>query len=106
MRASTIRVSIIAVTLFSFSCSRSPESLPAVDYSVPQEAGDNISVLSLSETGLDVENLEVLTELISVDSFPNIHSVLISKGNKLVFEKYFGGKDEIVGRNFGYMNHN
>ena len=106
MRASIILLSIITVTLLSFSCNSTPESLPAVGYSVPQETEDNISIGAASEAGLDVEKLETLTQLILANTFPNIHSLLISRENKLVYENYFGGKDEIVGRKFGYMNHN
>ena len=31
----------------------------------------------------------------------NIHAVLVARGGKLVFERYFGGSDEVPGRFFG-----
>ena len=60
---------------------------------------------SLSEAGFNPELLNKIDTAITNGTFPNIHSLLIAKDNKLVFEKYWPGKDELWGVNRGIMAH-
>ncbi|QDZ61999.1 hypothetical protein EVD20_02535 [Elizabethkingia bruuniana] len=54
---------------------------------------------------MDTVQIINLTKLILSDTIPNIHSLLILKDNKLVYENYFAGDDEIVGKKLGYVEH-
>lgn len=74
-------------------------------YTPPKEFDDNIRTDNLAACGMDTVKIVALTKLILADSFPNIHSVLILKDNKLVYENYFAGQDQIVGSSKGYIEH-
>ena len=74
-------------------------------YTPPKQFDDNIRADALSNVGIDTNKIVTLTKLILADSFPNIHSLLIVKDNKLVYENYFAGQDQIVGINQGYIEH-
>jgi CubicO group peptidase (beta-lactamase class C family) len=60
---------------------------------------------SLDESGLKADKINSLVDSIERGYFPNRHSLLIFKGNKLVLEKYFKGKDEIWGTEVGVVQH-
>jgi len=47
-----------------------------------------------------------MTDSIMNGNYPNIHSVLIYRNNKLVFENYFPGRDQHRGRgSIGFVDH-
>ncbi|MEN4760807.1 hypothetical protein ABEG63_10785 [Chryseobacterium sp. C39-AII1] len=46
-----------------------------------------------------------MTKLILSDTIPNIHSLLILKDDNLVYENYFDGTDEKLGKKLGYITH-
>lgn len=71
----------------------------------PQTLDDGIKTASLSEVGMDPSVINQLSAQISSNYYPNIHSLLIYKDNKLVFEKYFPGKDQIWGDDLGVIEH-
>jgi CubicO group peptidase (beta-lactamase class C family) len=54
---------------------------------------------------MDSGMINKMTNVIVTGEYPNIHSVLIAKNGKLVYEKYFPGKDEILGESIGVVNH-
>ena len=66
---------------------------------------DGIIIGNLSEAGLDSSVIGEITRLLMNDSISNVHSLLIMKNNKLVYENYFAGKDQRHGRKFGVINH-
>ena len=74
-------------------------------YSTPIQLKDGIEIGNLSEEKMDSVKIIELTTLILKDSYPNIHSLLIVRNNKLVYENYFAGKDEIIGKKLGYVEH-
>jgi CubicO group peptidase (beta-lactamase class C family) len=53
----------------------------------------------------DTARITEMTKAISAQTYPNIHSVLIAKDDKLVFEKYFAGEDQIWGDPLGRVDH-
>src|SRR5210317_1545947 len=53
---------------------------------------------------MDAAPLEELAERIDGDDTLNIHSVLIVKDGKLVFERYFRGRDEDWGTDLGVVS--
>ena len=58
-----------------------------------------------SEVGIDGHQLEKMEEAIQSNTYPNIHSVLIHKNGKLIYEQYFEGQDEIWGDSLGLVHH-
>ena len=76
-------------------------------YSAPQKYDDGIEVSTLSEHGLDEKIILSAVDSIKNGVYPNIHSLLILRNNKLVFEEYFPGEDAIVGKGkVGFRQHN
>ena len=57
------------------------------------------------EVGMVSDSLLQMEKAIRSQSYPNIHSVIIMKNNKLVYENYFAGKDEIWGTPLGIVEH-
>jgi CubicO group peptidase (beta-lactamase class C family) len=96
-------VNLLIVILFS--CDHKPERSTEYTYKVPTLLNDGFKVGGLKSEGIDSLQIIKLTELIMADSFPNIHSLLILKNEHLVYENYFGGKDEIRGKKLGYIEH-
>ena len=41
------------------------------------------------------------TDRLAASSAANVHAVLVARGGKLVFERYFRGSDEVPGRIYG-----
>jgi CubicO group peptidase (beta-lactamase class C family) len=55
---------------------------------------------------MDTGKIVALTKLILADKYPNIHSMLILRHGKLIYENYFAGEDEIVSKGHaGYVDH-
>ena len=53
----------------------------------------------------DSAQLSGMHRAIAGGEYPNVHSVLISHKGKLVFERYYRGKDEALGDDLGEINH-
>lgn len=58
-------------------------------YLKPKDIKDGLPTATLKGTGLDSSALAQMVDKIADGSLPNIHSVLIIKNGKLVFEEYF-----------------
>lgn len=74
-------------------------------YEAPQQLNDGINTGNLTDGGLDSDKIIKLTGLILADTFTNVHSLLIMRNNKLIYENYFTGGDEIWGLKLGYTAH-
>lgn len=100
---------VFAIWLFSCSTSHLNSQSHTDDtnysYSPPKNLDDGISVDKLNKVNIDSNKIIELAKLILKDTFPNIHSLLILKDNKLVYEKYFSGSDEISGKKIGVIQH-
>lgn len=59
----------------------------------------------LASVNMDPDDIEAMLEAIKDQQFPNIHSVLINKDQKLVLEKYFRGNDQDWGSGLGIVQH-
>lgn len=77
----------------------------AYSYSAPIDLSDGIPVANAYDYPIDTLDLVKITQLILSDTIPNIHSLLILKDNHLVYENYFEGEDEKVGKKLGYISH-
>jgi CubicO group peptidase (beta-lactamase class C family) len=65
-------------------------------YRVPEEAGDGWATAALTDVGMAIEPVSILMDSLRVHHYKEVHSVVIVKGGRLVFEEYFSGHD------FGY----
>ncbi len=75
-------------------------------YKKPVQLNDGILTATLKDVGLDEKLIHAMTDSISKKVYPNIHSVLILRNNKLVYEKYFPGIDVTRGVGFaGFKTH-
>src|SRR5450432_3776558 len=69
---------------------------------VPVARDDGWPVASVNEDKLiDRAALCRMADRLAALSDPNIHAVLVARGGKLVFERYFRGSDEVPGRFYG-----
>ncbi len=60
-------------------------------YSVPKLPEESIPSASLEEVGIDVERFLAFMDEMNQGDYDHIHSILVSKDQKLVFEEYFHG---------------
>ena len=69
---------------------------------VPLARDDGWPVASVNEDKLiDRDALCRMADRLAASSTANVHAVLVARGGKLVFERYFRGSDEIYGRRVG-----
>lgn len=61
------------------------------EYQVPVETGDGWETASLAEVELDENRLSQAVKNIENGRYPRVHSLLIVKDGKLVFEEYWDG---------------
>lgn len=62
------------------------------EYKIPKSPDELIQTASLEEVGIDLSLLGFMDEMNS-GKFDHIHSIIITKNKKLVFEEYFHGYD-------------
>ena len=79
-----IKFGFIFLFVIFFSCSSSEYI-----YKIPEEINDGLKQGSLQEAELDSLLIIQMTKSINENEFINVHSVLISRNNKLVYEEYF-----------------
>ena len=88
---------ILPVILFALSNLILAQGDPGQN-SVLAESTNDFALSTLSAQGLDEEMVMAAIDSINNDVYSNIHSLLILKNNKLVYEKYFEGEDAIIGK--------
>ena len=74
-------ISIISIILFS--CESKKEN----NFSAPENINDGIEVSTPAKEGIETRLINNLIDSIEKGSYTNIHSLLILRDNKLVFEK-------------------
>lgn len=75
-------------------------------YTKPQKLRDGINTATLKEVQINKAIIRAMEDSIKQGVYPNIHSVLIFRHNKLVYENYFPGNDIIRGKgSTGYIAH-
>jgi CubicO group peptidase (beta-lactamase class C family) len=87
---------ILLILLIQADCSTKKQST-VID--------EGIQLSSMSAEGIDSTTIHSLDSAIQKGIYPNIHSLLIARNNKLVYEKYWNGKDEDWGANLGITIH-
>ncbi|HEY0752163.1 MAG TPA: hypothetical protein VGD26_13475, partial [Chitinophagaceae bacterium] len=89
LKSKIIRAVVVLTTpLYLFSCTTPTKVIESLKQ-------DEFELASPDQVGLNPTSLARVDSLVSNQVYPNIHSVLIFKDNKLVFEQYYRGKDEI-----------
>ncbi len=80
---------IIVLLLLMIGC----QSEPAIQYiyQPPENISDGLDVSTLEEVNIDSELMEKVVNEINRGKYDEVHSLLILKDNKLVFEEYFQG---------------
>jgi CubicO group peptidase (beta-lactamase class C family) len=78
----------ICLTILSAvtACSRERSAVPA-----PVKLDDGWETASLDDVGINEKLMREATDRIRDSTYPNVHSVLIVKDGRLVFEEYFDG---------------
>lgn len=82
-----------------------PVCVQAAPCERPQAAGDGWAVAAPSSVGLDPSRLCALVPRLAAWREADIHAVLVVRHDKLVFEQYFSGPDELWGRPLGDTPH-
>ena len=78
----------------------------AVPYKKPDQLNDGLQTGTLKEVGLNEKIIQSMVDSIVNGNYPNIHSVLIYRNKKLVYENYFPGRDQNRGRgDIGFVDH-
>ena len=80
---------IFILSLLFVSCKNDPSS--QYTYRPPEKIDDGIDVGSLGEVNIDLTLIEKAVDNISQGRYKEVHSMLIFKDDKLVFEEYFKG---------------
>jgi CubicO group peptidase (beta-lactamase class C family) len=76
-------------------------------YTEPEQTNDGWQTASLSSVGMSTTRIESLVNKIINNTYIEVHSVVVVKNDKLVFEEYFPGHDFLYnGQNFhgAYVN--
>lgn len=105
MKITSYLPTLMLSVLTLLGCGQIPIRSTNYSYQKPQQIEDGLKTDNPQSVGMDTIQIIALTKLILADSFPNIHSLLIYKDNKLVYENYFAGKDQISSKNLGYVEH-
>ena len=66
---------------------------------------EEFTLASMAEVGIDSSIVNKIDTAITNGTYPNIHSLLIVRNNKLVYEKYWPGEDQRWGDNPGLIIH-
>jgi CubicO group peptidase (beta-lactamase class C family) len=69
------------------------------------ENDEGFTLASMADAGFDSSIINKIDTAITNGTYPNIHSLLIVRNNKLVYEKYWPGKDQRWGNYLGIKMH-
>jgi CubicO group peptidase (beta-lactamase class C family) len=83
-------LTFIFLYIFFCSCDQQNEG----SFKIPDQLNDEIQTASLKEAGIDEKMMKAMHDSITAGGYTNIHSVLILRNNKLVYENYWPGHDE------------
>ena len=92
----------IATGLASIVIAFFPQIVHAqLDCGFPSAGADQWPVAAPESVGLDSASLCPLVKWLKESEPSNVHAVLVARHGALVFEHYFSGSDEILGRPIG-----
>lgn len=90
-----IHLACLSTSLCSFS--QLADNKPGFDYKRPEMLTDGIRTSTLQQVRINKDFIKAMEDSITNGAYTNIHSVLIMRNNKLVYEKYFPGEDQVRG---------
>jgi CubicO group peptidase (beta-lactamase class C family) len=104
----------ILVLLFGFipnqnGCTKEtePQDLLSYTYKTPEQTGDGWQTELVNNVGLNPDRFNDLMRFLLNQQNHNVHSVLVIKDGKLVFEEYFSGEEmDISNYNATYVRKN
>jgi len=82
-------VLVLFCLVYTSSCEKNKDVI--YEYSAPENIGDGLEVSTLSDEGFEEIRFVEMMEALYSDPSHRIHSILVLKNNKLVFEEYFEG---------------
>lgn len=103
MKNIRIFAGILFLVVTTFGCRQTSNKHSTAKNLTPK---DDISISKLEDVGLDRQIIAELIDSIKTGFYPNRHSLLIYKDDKLVLEEYFSGHDENWGTDIGIIEHN
>jgi CubicO group peptidase (beta-lactamase class C family) len=84
---------VALVLLFSLTGCEDESSVASYEYSPPPNVGDGWSTASLQSVGMKENYISTIARNVNDGVYTEVHSVLIVKDDKLVFEEYWPGHD-------------
>ncbi len=87
-------ISVIFVIVIVIVACKKDEVYPDVyDYNPPVQLNDGWETASLKSVGMDSFPIEQMVNMVYGKHYKNVHSIVIVKDGKLVFEEYWPGND-------------
>lgn len=93
MGISTNRILIGVIVLFSLTGCEDGNPVASYEYSPPPNVGDGWATGSLQSVGMKESYISTIARNVNNGAYTEVHSVLIVKDDKLVFEEYWPGHD-------------
>jgi CubicO group peptidase (beta-lactamase class C family) len=103
MKHNRIIAGILFFVITAIGCGQTSDKDTAAQN---QTQHDAIATATLQDVGLDRQIITELVDSIKTGFYPNRHSLLIYKDDKLVLEDYFSGHDQNWGTDIGIVQHN
>jgi len=91
------KIFYLLLVLSSLNCNR--------HFNTTNTTHDGIKISSLAKEGINSALINSLDSAITKGIYPNIHSLLIAKNNKLVYENYWAGTDQNWRLDVGMIAH-
>ena len=95
----TFNFYLLIILVISYNCSQPQKINAGIN-------NEDFETSSLANEGIDLALINTLGAEIEKGIYPNIHSLLIARNNKLLYEKYWSGKDESWGEDMGFVKFN
>jgi CubicO group peptidase (beta-lactamase class C family) len=105
----SIKAYIVLIIVFAFAqvgCEKKDNYPEVYKYETPNQLDDGWKSESLANAGIDEKILNTLMNRIYATPEHNIHSILIIKDSRLVFEEYFNGEKFKLGKYTGEYGFN
>jgi len=94
-----IAIFLLAISTFFVNCGKDSsstfldENSESYSYQIPEQTDDGWETASLNDVGINKDQILDIVEKIHNHVYQNVHSLVIVKDRKLVFEEYFPGHD-------------
>lgn len=95
-------IGILFLFVVTIGCRQTSTKIPTTENKAQQH---DLAIAKPEDAGLDSQIIKELLDSIKTGFYPNRHSVLIYKDDRLVVEEYFSGPDENWGTDIGIVQH-